>query len=518
MFYPMPDEILYAGPFRIDPVTRLARGPRGEVELTPLELRFLLKLLERRGAPVSTEELLREVWGYHPSVQSKAVMLLVSRLRRKLGEDAARPRLILTAPGGGYFAPLEGDRAALVERVERLHRTLHQDLDALRGLDALIGEIKATLEQDLPLEDRAQLTLALGAWALERQPHRSAVPLWELAGADLPPHLRVSCAIMAAKLMSASGLRGRAAEALTPWLDRCPTDLAGQRLRAEVLLTLANQHRHIGESSVAEARAQEALSLAERMGDPVMRGRAMGVLGMIVDPRATSGTRSQTYSADAVSILRSVGAELIAATFECNLGVRLFSAGQLDAAEAMLTRGSAVQRRAGRDLDATMADVNLGVVRLAQRDPQGALALAEQALATFQGMADHIGECYTRLLQGRCLCVLDALDPAGDVLDRCLALAERHRFPRIYGHALRYRAWVAAMRGEDAARTLGAESQEVLGQLDEGANPFLALWLSWISPGAPPEALDWTRDEPGVGWADGALTRALAARLGRFRD
>ena len=55
-----------------------------------------------RGRLVTRDELLDAVWGSrHPSDRGRVRVFMV-HLRRKLHDDAARPRLILTEPGLGY--------------------------------------------------------------------------------------------------------------------------------------------------------------------------------------------------------------------------------------------------------------------------------------------------------------------------------------------------------------------------------------------------------------------------------
>lgn len=510
----MPQEALIVGPYQIFPATRRLTGPGGEAALSPLELRFLCWLHAHQGVMVSGEELLREVWGYHPSVRSKAVPLLVSRLRKKIGEDPEQPRLILTGSDGGYGMPAAEDRAGLIQSAWRLYCTFYQHMDALLELDQRVGALGALLEQDLTILERARVELALGVWALERQPQRSALPLWTLSEAALPEVERALCAIGAAKLMSTSGLHAQAAEALAPWLDRCPAGLAGQTLRGEIFLILSNQHRSLGALPEAEAEAQQALELAEQVGDALLRGRAMGVLGAVLARSGDRALQAEMLSADGAAILRAVGAELLAATAEASLGVRLFSAGRVEQAAAVLAGAAPVLRRAGRALDAAMTDVNLGVVRLAQRDPQAALALAERSLTAFQAAADYRGEGHARLLEGRACCVLGAQDRAQAALERCLALARRQRAPKAQAHAQRYLAWLAAMGGRPEARALAAEAQAALARLGQPPDPHLALWLGWLgglAEGAQDEAA-LLSESPGAGWVDARLSLALRAR------
>lgn len=77
------------------------RGGRG-VDLAPKELDLLLALLEADGAAVSRLDLLRRVWGYPSAVVTRTVDTHVAELRRKLEDDPARPRHVLTVRKLGY--------------------------------------------------------------------------------------------------------------------------------------------------------------------------------------------------------------------------------------------------------------------------------------------------------------------------------------------------------------------------------------------------------------------------------
>jgi len=98
---------LAAGDLRLDPEAR--RAFRGEVEL-PLTLRefdLLAFFLDRPGRAFSREELMRQVWGWEFGDQS-TVTVHVRRLREKIEDDPAAPRLITTVWGVGYrFDPTE---------------------------------------------------------------------------------------------------------------------------------------------------------------------------------------------------------------------------------------------------------------------------------------------------------------------------------------------------------------------------------------------------------------------------
>ncbi len=61
-----------------------------------------LALVRNPGKLLTQESLLREVWGPEYGTESNYLRVYVGQLRKKLGDDAAHPRLILTEPGIGY--------------------------------------------------------------------------------------------------------------------------------------------------------------------------------------------------------------------------------------------------------------------------------------------------------------------------------------------------------------------------------------------------------------------------------
>jgi DNA-binding response OmpR family regulator len=90
------------GDVQVDPGTHTVRRGGEAVTLRPKEYDLLVALLQRRGQVVSRAELLEEVWGYSGEVYSRTVDTHVAELRRKLEENAAEPRYILTVRKTGY--------------------------------------------------------------------------------------------------------------------------------------------------------------------------------------------------------------------------------------------------------------------------------------------------------------------------------------------------------------------------------------------------------------------------------
>jgi DNA-binding response OmpR family regulator len=72
------------------------------VNLSAREFQLLRYLIDHRGATVSREELLKQVWGYSADIYTRTVDVHVASLRQKLEEDPKQPKFILTVQGFGY--------------------------------------------------------------------------------------------------------------------------------------------------------------------------------------------------------------------------------------------------------------------------------------------------------------------------------------------------------------------------------------------------------------------------------
>jgi two-component system response regulator MtrA len=86
----------------VDPAARTVVRRGEAVSLSPKAFDLLLSLIRREGRVASRMELLREVWGYGPLVLSRTVDSHVAELRRRLEDDAANPRHVLTVFKVGY--------------------------------------------------------------------------------------------------------------------------------------------------------------------------------------------------------------------------------------------------------------------------------------------------------------------------------------------------------------------------------------------------------------------------------
>jgi len=97
-----PASDLDVGGVRIDVAGHRAFLEGRELQLSGKEFDLLHVLVAHAGQVVSREHLMREVWDADPHAPSKTLDMHVSWLRRKLGDDAAKPRFITTVRGMGF--------------------------------------------------------------------------------------------------------------------------------------------------------------------------------------------------------------------------------------------------------------------------------------------------------------------------------------------------------------------------------------------------------------------------------
>lgn len=97
-----PATAVTVGSLVIDPQKRDAWIGDHRLEITTLEFDLLYFMAARPGRVYSREALLEHVWGRDRFVDLRSIDSLVSRLRKKIEDDPARPRYIQTVWGAGY--------------------------------------------------------------------------------------------------------------------------------------------------------------------------------------------------------------------------------------------------------------------------------------------------------------------------------------------------------------------------------------------------------------------------------
>jgi two-component system alkaline phosphatase synthesis response regulator PhoP len=73
-----------------------------ELDLTQKEFELLRYLIRNRESVLSRDRLLDEVWGYDSYPTTRTVDTHILKLRKKLEDDPANPKYILSVYGGGY--------------------------------------------------------------------------------------------------------------------------------------------------------------------------------------------------------------------------------------------------------------------------------------------------------------------------------------------------------------------------------------------------------------------------------
>lgn len=99
---------LQLGELVIDQPTRTVSVRGRPVPLTTIELDLLWTLAQRRGVVFSRQQLLDRVWGIDYVADDHVIDVHMANLRRKLGDDPARPSFIETVRGVGYRFRMEG--------------------------------------------------------------------------------------------------------------------------------------------------------------------------------------------------------------------------------------------------------------------------------------------------------------------------------------------------------------------------------------------------------------------------
>lgn len=92
-------EIIETGPFYLDTIHHQATVDGEKVNISITEFKLLCLLTNRVGEVQTRETLLRDVWGYEPTIDTRTVDTTVQRLRTKIGKAAKH---IETVRGIGY--------------------------------------------------------------------------------------------------------------------------------------------------------------------------------------------------------------------------------------------------------------------------------------------------------------------------------------------------------------------------------------------------------------------------------
>ncbi len=182
-----PKRFLEFDAFRIDVEERRLLLDDRPVMLTPKAFEILLILVENSGHTLEKEDLMGRVWA-DTFVEDTNLNRNISTLRKVLGEDSHRPRLIRTVPKRGYRFEgdvrevLEEEDEQIVERRTRYRVSFrsHTETHTEQGImSVLTGRRTAVVAASV-----AALLMIGFAWTSIRQPSGEAR---SVAAADAKP-------------------------------------------------------------------------------------------------------------------------------------------------------------------------------------------------------------------------------------------------------------------------------------------------------------------------------------------
>lgn len=94
--------VFTSGPLTVDLAARTVKLHNEIVRLTSTEYALLRMFVQHAGKVLLHGHLLREIWGPGFIEETQYLRVYIAQLRRKLEDDPANPRLLLTEPGIGY--------------------------------------------------------------------------------------------------------------------------------------------------------------------------------------------------------------------------------------------------------------------------------------------------------------------------------------------------------------------------------------------------------------------------------
>jgi two-component system KDP operon response regulator KdpE len=107
-----PRAVLRFGQLEVDLEREAVRVDGELLHFTPTEYRLLEAMATHPGKLLTHTWLLQRVWGPGYAKESHYLRVYIRQLRRKLADDPARPRFIITEPGLGYRWKPEAEEAS----------------------------------------------------------------------------------------------------------------------------------------------------------------------------------------------------------------------------------------------------------------------------------------------------------------------------------------------------------------------------------------------------------------------
>jgi two-component system KDP operon response regulator KdpE len=100
------------GEIELDPARRQVTRGGTAIHLTPKEFELLHLLMSHAGLPLTHARILSSIWGPEYGGELEYLRTFVRQLRKKLGDDAAAPRYLVTDSQVGYRFRAQADLVA----------------------------------------------------------------------------------------------------------------------------------------------------------------------------------------------------------------------------------------------------------------------------------------------------------------------------------------------------------------------------------------------------------------------
>jgi len=96
------EPLLICGGLTVDLIQRRVTVDGHEIKLTPTEYEIMKLLAQHAGRVLTHKQLLKAVWGNSYEGDTHYIRVYVGQLRRKIENDPAQPKYIITESGIGY--------------------------------------------------------------------------------------------------------------------------------------------------------------------------------------------------------------------------------------------------------------------------------------------------------------------------------------------------------------------------------------------------------------------------------
>jgi two-component system KDP operon response regulator KdpE len=96
------EPVLTFGSLSIDLIKHTAFKNKTALKLTVTEFSLLSLLARNAGRVITHQSILKEVWGFSYIGQTQYLRVFIAQLRKKIEDDPARPKLLITESGIGY--------------------------------------------------------------------------------------------------------------------------------------------------------------------------------------------------------------------------------------------------------------------------------------------------------------------------------------------------------------------------------------------------------------------------------